>query len=37
MTTIECKCSGCMETENILANGWCEECFDQNCAEDENH
>lgn len=36
MLTTECKCTGCME-EEIYARGYCQECWDQNCEEDENH
>jgi len=31
----ECKCDGCMEYQDILDNGYCEECFDQGCDNDE--
>ena len=33
----ECKCNECIETYDILDNGYCEECFDQGCDEEENH
>lgn len=32
---IECKCPDCIEQDNILANGYCEECFDQECDQEE--
>lgn len=33
----ECKCPSCVETEDILDNGYCEECFDQACDQEENN
>lgn len=33
----ECKCSGCIETEDILDNGYCEECFDQACDQEDSN
>lgn len=33
---MECKCNGCMATEDILDNGYCEECFDQACDQEES-
>ena len=32
----ECICNGCMKDENILDNGYCEECFDQGCDYDDD-
>lgn len=32
----ECECVNCAEEENILPNGYCEECFDQGCDEDDD-
>lgn len=32
----ECVCSGCMEPAKY-SRFYCQECFDQNCKEEENH
>jgi hypothetical protein len=32
----ECECVNCAAEENILPNGYCEECFDQGCDDDDN-
>jgi len=33
----ECKCSGCCEVDDILDNGYCEECFDQACDQEDSN
>ena len=36
---VECVCSGCAkdsDSEIILENGYCEECFDQGCDYDSD-
>jgi hypothetical protein len=35
----DCKCNGCAEDSDsteLLENGYCEECFDQGCDNDED-
>ena len=32
----ECVCTGCMERQ-LYSRFYCQECFDQNCEEEENH
>jgi hypothetical protein len=32
----ECACKGCMEKVDY-SSFYCQECFDQNCEEEENH
>jgi len=31
----ECICNNCIEEDNVLPNGYCEDCFDQGCDEDD--
>lgn len=31
----ECVCVNCMEDSNIMPNGYCEDCYDQGCDEDD--
>lgn len=31
----ECICTSCAQDFDILENGYCEECFDQGCDNDE--
>lgn len=33
----ECLCSGCIDTDGVLDNGYCEDCFDQGCDNGEDN
>lgn len=32
----ECVCKNCVEDGNIMPNGYCEDCYDQGCDEDDD-